>query len=648
MKTQKTIAQLKGHTNGLNEAKFSGDGSLIVSCSEDASVCLWDGYTGVLKERLPVEHYGPVKRVGFGLGDTVVVGIGEGFQIVVWTLTKLESPEERARDMQVVGHTGEVAVTAVSPDSRVLATFSTDASIQLWDLESCIGVGRPMVCSDEVLSGMFSVDGGKVIAAQCDGIVSVWDVASQTLVHSFSTGAKRTPAIGLSPKGGLVAAGNNHLFLWDLHTGTQVLSPVEVNITSLSFDKSGHRLVSGSENGHIDIWDLRKSGGTLTMDRQTLFGHTSMVKAVSCSPNARLIGSTSFDGTLRIWNTEMVTDYAPSDHTHEVVNELAISTDGTRLISAGEEGRFQMWDVATGQKTRGFFHSEQDQVIQVLFSSRRTMWATCFTGGKASVWLHESEDTEPLEYPLPCPQDAINCLSFTHNDTHLITGGSKMIIVWELMTRSKVAEYPSPNRPLQIATSNDGKYLAVTYFDSPLHLFDRTTHQQVDGPVWIDPFNTVNPVDYVAFSPDGQTILLQQMFTLQLFDVKGMRCFASFVVPKNMEYSILSEWKPSFSPDGLYLYYWRYVFDLRGLLDAAREGRVRLQPTNASLPPNPLIVRSSQGRVYTAHWNEPILVLPGDVRVKTWITHQNSIAFGSSDGRVFILRFPDESIGPWT
>ena len=535
MKTQKSIALLKGHTNWLNEAKFSGDGSLVVSCSEDTSVCLWDGYTGVLKERLPIRHSGSVESVEFGLGDTVVTGVGEGCRIVVWSLAKTEWPEERVRVVTGTRHTGDVGGMAVSPDSKVLATFSTDATIRLWDLESCTGVGGPMVCTDEVLSGVFSVHGERIIAAQNDGIVSVWDVVNQTLLHSLDTGIKRAPEIIVSPKGGLVAVGSSHLFLWDLHSGLQVLPPAKVNITSLSFDKSGHRLVSGSRNGYIDIWDLRMRGGALTMDRQTLRGHTSSVNTVSCSPNARLISSTSADGTLRIWNTEMVDEEGPSDHTHEVVKELAISADGTRLISAGENGRFQLWDVATGQKIRGVFQSTQGEIIQILFSSRRTMWATCFTGGNASIWLHENKDADPVEYRLPCEQGAITCLAFTHNDKHLIIGGSQQILIWELMTRSKVAEYPSPNRPLQIATSNDGKYLAVTYFDSSLHLSDRTTHQRVEGPVWTDPLNISTAVDYVVFSPDGRTLLLQQKFKLQLFDVQGMRCYASLVVPRDEE-----------------------------------------------------------------------------------------------------------------
>ncbi|ETO08207.1 hypothetical protein RFI_29184 [Reticulomyxa filosa] len=81
------IRKLEGHSNYVNYAKFSPDGNKIVSCSKDKTVRLWD--------------------------------VSSGRQI-----QKLE------------GHSNSIYEVHFSPDGRSIVSCSLDQSVRCWQLET--------------------------------------------------------------------------------------------------------------------------------------------------------------------------------------------------------------------------------------------------------------------------------------------------------------------------------------------------------------------------------------------------------------------------------------------------------------------------------------------------------------------------------
>jgi WD40 repeat protein len=67
----------------------------------------------------------------------------------------------------------------------------------------------------------------------------------------------------------------------------------------VAFDPQGRRIVSGSYDGTVRVWDV-DSGRELAC----LSGHEGEVQSVAFDPRGRRIVSGSWDGTVRVWDVD--------------------------------------------------------------------------------------------------------------------------------------------------------------------------------------------------------------------------------------------------------------------------------------------------------------------------------------------------------
>jgi WD40 repeat protein len=75
-----------------------------------------------------------------------------------------------------------------------------------------------------------------------------------------------------------------------------------------------------------------------------LRGHTSLVNAISLSPNNRLLASASYDKTARLWDLDTNLPVGPPLQHEHYVNFASLSRDGKVLVTACENYAYA-WDV---------------------------------------------------------------------------------------------------------------------------------------------------------------------------------------------------------------------------------------------------------------------------------------------------------------
>jgi hypothetical protein len=110
----------------------------------------------------------------------------------------------------------------------------------------------------------------------------------------------------------------------------------------------GKRVVSGSMDGTVKVWDAQTGQLLLSLE-----GHTARVNSVAWSPDGKRIVSGSHDQTVKVWAADEGQEVlSPIGHT-ERVDSVFWSRDGKwisgrELRRAGRSAEPLTWDAATG------------------------------------------------------------------------------------------------------------------------------------------------------------------------------------------------------------------------------------------------------------------------------------------------------------
>ncbi|MBY0528318.1 MAG: sigma-70 family RNA polymerase sigma factor [Gemmataceae bacterium] len=153
--TGKEVRQLKGNAGDMASFTFSPDSRSVATENADQTVSVWEVLTAHERCRLgkPPEVAQPR---GMGMMSVVVAGFpGSGVQ-------------------------GASTAVAFSPDGRVLAARSSDASVRLWEIATGKEIGSFKGHQGHIGSLAFAADGRTLATGSSDTTALLWDVARLT------------------------------------------------------------------------------------------------------------------------------------------------------------------------------------------------------------------------------------------------------------------------------------------------------------------------------------------------------------------------------------------------------------------------------------------------------------------------------------
>lgn len=173
--TGKLMQFLDGHRAPVRDLALNHNGSMLVSCSEDNSVCSWRVGTGELAAMLPDElkWVRAVAMAGNGSliatgGDDASVRIWDGQLRLLTTVRDGSSP-------------GLVRTVAFSPDGQSLAAGFGDGAVRIWNTQKWEVVRTLRGDGKQVHSLIFDKSGTSVVAGLVSGGIRVWNVATGVL-----------------------------------------------------------------------------------------------------------------------------------------------------------------------------------------------------------------------------------------------------------------------------------------------------------------------------------------------------------------------------------------------------------------------------------------------------------------------------------
>ncbi len=168
--------------------------------------------------------------------------------------------------------------------------------------------------------------------------------------QTFRGHALSVQGVAFSPDGKRIVSGSLDMTLkvWDATSGQNrlTLNGHTGAVTSVAFSPDGKRIVSGSLDMTLKVWDA-----TSGQNRLTLNGHTGAVTSVAFSPDGKRIVSGSVDETLKVWDATSGQERLTLRGHRGTVSSVAFSPDGTRIVSGNLNDSPKVWDATSGQET---------------------------------------------------------------------------------------------------------------------------------------------------------------------------------------------------------------------------------------------------------------------------------------------------------
>lgn len=448
-----SIATLSDHTDSVSKVTFNPAGDLLVSSSDDDTAKIWDIDTGEVLHTL-VGHTENVNDAIFTRDGQRVLTASYDSTVKIWDVISgdlIDTYTGHIDDvLQVMEHpSGKMIISRDAPTNHpnnIEPGF--DPEIHIWELEA--NEFSPIIAEHKtsVSDVSYSLDGSHLVSAASNGDINLWNTQTHENIQSFDGHRGTVNEAIFSPDGAyILSAGRDRTArLWDAMTGEEIMSfDVGSPVLSVAFSHDGQIAFAGAFQ-EVSLWDVA-TGDKL----QTLNGHEGGITDMVITNDDKLLTS-STDTTLNLWNLEageIIRTFAGHE---DIVNAIALSPDGTHVLSGSNDGTIKTWDISTGELVTTWTEVTL-QVLDIDISPDGTTALVALSDGTVK-FLDMTTGAEI--YTFDKHEDAVNTVEFSPDGLTAISGShDRTVRQWQGLKLEEHIKWVCENRVVRQFTEEE-------------------------------------------------------------------------------------------------------------------------------------------------------------------------------------------------
>jgi WD40 repeat protein len=306
-----------------------------------------------------------------------------------------------------------------------------------------------------VLALALSTDSSR-LAVACGNQVALYNLAATelSLVAHASAHLDPVQSIAWSPDGKRLATGGfRRVIIWNAESLTmqrEISSGLTDRIAALEFLPNGKQLVIAdgviAEEGIVRIAEVESGAITKSWP-----AHGDTIFDLAISSDGKLLATAGGDKLVKIWNLETHTEVAKLEgHTAQVLT-VAFDGEAKQLLTGGADQQLSLWDVKTKERiaTLGKHTAAINAVAwtpagpaMVAVTDAGSLLR--YTGFKSHTGAQSSESAQ--ERKLEAVNSTLYCVAVTANGERIFAGTHEgQLVVWnkdgKLVSKVDVNEF---------------------------------------------------------------------------------------------------------------------------------------------------------------------------------------------------------------
>ncbi|XP_074268747.1 transcriptional corepressor LEUNIG_HOMOLOG-like isoform X3 [Silene latifolia] len=273
--------------NTVTSCHFSSDGKFVASAGHDKKAVLWNMDT-LATESTPEEHKSVITDVRFRPNSTHLATASFDGSVRLWDASNPSYclnayPGRGAHVMSLDFH----------PKKNDLFCFcDSNNEIHYWAMSpfSCVRVSKGGTALVR-----FQPRVGQLLAAASDKVVSIFDIESDRLMHSFQAHTDVVNYLCWDASGELLASvSQDCVKVWSLTSGDCVHELSGNQFNSCVFHPSYSTLLVVGGTRNLELWNMAENRS------MSIRAHENIVSALAASSTG-MVASAGHDGSVKLW-----------------------------------------------------------------------------------------------------------------------------------------------------------------------------------------------------------------------------------------------------------------------------------------------------------------------------------------------------------